>query len=166
MSKGKKYSDEIKEKAYARYGAGEAVGEISKALKVPYSTIKNWIKNKPPDNLDSLRDEAKKKFVERAGRIIDKGMELLEMRFDTAIEKEKELISMIDEIYSADGEIVSDNAKAEVVRKLRDLLVYDPKTIAVALATVYDKKDRAEERASHQDEDGGVIIMPEVKEKE
>ena len=165
MARSEKYSTEIKEKAYARYLAGESIGRISKDLKVPESTVRRWIKKKPADKLDGIREEHQKKFIERANRIIDKGMELLEQRFQNALEKEKELLLIIEEIGKSGDEVISDKSKAEVINKLRELLVYDPKTIAVAICTVYDKRAKSEERSEDKAE-GGVIFIPEKKKEE
>ena len=164
MARGAKYSDEIKEKAFARFYAGDAVAEIAKDLKVPRSTVSGWVKKSPQDNLSDLREKHRKEFIERANRIIDKGMRLLEERFEKALSKEEEINLIIDEIARSGEDVISDKAKVDIIRKLRELLVYDPKAIAVAIGTVYDKRDRSEARAEEKDA-GGVVFIPQKKEE-
>ncbi len=165
MSRGEKYSDEIKEKAYARYASGESVGEISKKLKVPDSTLRGWFRKMSQDGLSDIREEKQKSFIDRANKVIDKGMELLEKRFENALSKEQEINDIIEEIAKSDEEIISDKAKSDVIKKLRELQVYDLKGIAVVIGTVYDRRDKSEER-SEKNEGGGVVFMPEKKKEE
>ena len=160
-----KYSDEVKEKAYARYSSGESVGEISKKLGVPDSTLRGWFKKMADDGLASTREEKQKAFIDRANRVIDKGMELLEKRFDGAISQEQQIREVIEEIAKSSEEIISDKAKADVIKKLRELQVYDLKGIAVVIGTVYDRRDKSEER-SDKKEGGGVIFIPNKLEEE
>lgn len=165
MGRGEKYPDEVKEKAYARYLSGENVGEIAKKLGIAYSTVNGWIKKMPKDEISDVREKHQKAFCDRANRVIEKGMELLEKRFENAISKEKELLLIIDEIAKSGDDIISDKVKAEIIRKLRELVVYDPKSIAVAIGTVFDRRAKAEER-SEENKGGGVVMMPEKKKEE
>lgn len=44
MARGQKYSDEIKEQAFALLAVNNNVREIARKLKVPYTTLKGWEK--------------------------------------------------------------------------------------------------------------------------
>ena len=86
--RGKKYSDEIKEQAYLLYATNGSAAETGKALGVPANTISTWIKKKPPDKFDEVRDKKKLEFVEKASEIIDIALNRLEAELtneDTAI---------------------------------------------------------------------------------
>lgn len=85
--RGKKYSDEIKEKAYLLYATCGSYKEVSNALKaegidVAPNTICGWIKDKPSDELDELRREKTKELIEgfsdKAAGIIELALERLE----------------------------------------------------------------------------------------
>lgn len=78
--RGKKYSDDIKEKAYALYATNGSFAETGKELGVPANTVSTWIKNKPPDEFDELRAEKKRGFIEKADEIIDIALEKLKER--------------------------------------------------------------------------------------
>lgn len=80
--RGKKYSDDVKEKAYALYAVNGSYTETSKVLGIPYNTISGWIKNKPPDKFDKLRDEKKRDFIEQASEIIDIALDKLKKELE------------------------------------------------------------------------------------
>lgn len=78
--KGKKFGEDIKEKAYALYAYNGSFAETGKALGVAKSTVKKWIDDKKeadPDGYDELRYAAKKDFIEKATDIIDSAMDRL-----------------------------------------------------------------------------------------
>lgn len=75
--KGRKYSDEVKEKAYAMYAVCGNYEEVSRQIGVPANTIIGWVKNKPPDGYEELRDQKRKEFINSASEIIEIAMERL-----------------------------------------------------------------------------------------
>ena len=77
MAKGKQYGEDIKERAYALYAASGNMAEVARTLGVARSCIHRWLKEKPPDELDELRTEKKKEFIEVASDIIRSAMERL-----------------------------------------------------------------------------------------
>lgn len=162
MAKGKKSTDEIKERAFAEYAVCGNYKEVAKKLKVPYSTVRGWIKSKPPDELDNLRNEKKKEFIEGANEFIKNGVALMNRRVKTAIEKECELEKIIDEIYRLDPREVPEQVKQLAVSKLRTLQVQDIKSIAVAVGTMYDKRALAE-GSQEAEKQGGIIFLPQVE---
>jgi hypothetical protein len=91
-----------------------------------------------------LRDETKESFADSAKSIIDKGMTLLERRFDRALEHEDELDLMIDEIVNTHKTQLSQQEKTALISKLRALQLQDVKAITTAIGTLYDKKALAE----------------------
>ena len=157
--RGKKYSDEIKEQAYALYAVSGNIAEVSKAIGVPANTISTWIKNKPPDKFDELRDEKKRDFIKQASEIIDKGMILLDQRFERALEHEHELDLIIDQVFTADKDEISQKEKERLVQKIRALQLYDVKAITTAIGTLYDK--RALAKGESTDNMSVQIKLPE-----
>ena len=81
MARGKKYPDEIKEKAYLMYATSGNIEEVSRALSVPASTISGWIKAKArdsPDEFEELRNEKKQDFIARSSELIDLAFDKLQ----------------------------------------------------------------------------------------
>lgn len=143
MARGKKYSDELKEKAYFMYATSGNINEVSKELNVPYATVAGWIKAKArdaPDEFDKLRDEKKKDFIEKSSDIIDKGLGILDRRFDRALNQETELDMIIDEIASSDNDEISPKQKENLIRKIKALELPDVKALTTAIGTLYDKR--------------------------
>jgi uncharacterized protein YdaT len=139
--RGKKYSDEVKEKAYALYAINGNYEETSRALGVPANTIAGWIKNKPPDEFEKLRAENKQRFIDQAGKLIDKGMTLLDRRFTRAIEHENEINALIDVVFDSE---ISQKEKEKVARKLSELQLQNIRDITTAVGTLYDKRALAQ----------------------
>lgn len=166
MARGKKYSDEIKEKAYFMYATSGNINEVSKELNVPYATIAGWIKAKArdaPDEFDKLRDEKKKDFIEQSSSIIDKGLSILNRRFDRALNQEIELDMLIDEIASSDNDEISPKQKENLIRKIKSLELPDVKALTTAIGTLYDKRALAKGENANI-ENHGIVLMPMVME--
>ena len=140
MARGQKYPDEIKEKAFLLYATCGNYNEVSRQLCVPYATVKGWIDGKKPDELDKLREEKKRGFIDKASDIIDKGLRLLNRRLDRAIEHENDLDKLIDEIYRTGKEELSQEEKNRLVSKIRSLQIQNMRDITTAIGTLYDKR--------------------------
>lgn len=141
MARGKKYPDDIKEKAYLAYATCGNINEVARQLGVPYATVAGWIdkkKGSEPDEFEALRQEKKKDFIERSSDVIDKAMSLLDRRFTRALEKEYELDMLIDEIFKP--EEISQKEKEKLVQKIRALQLQDVRAITTAVGTLYDKR--------------------------
>lgn len=75
--RGRKYSDEVKEKAYALYAICGNYEEVSRQIGVPSNTIIGWVKDKPPDGYEELRDQKRREFIDSASEIIELAIERL-----------------------------------------------------------------------------------------
>ena len=106
--RGKKYSDETKEKAFALYAVSGNIAEVSKAINVPANTISTWIKNKPPDKFDELRDEKKRDFIEKASEIIDIALARLQNELE---DSEKDI--PVNQLTTAIGTLYDKRALAK-----------------------------------------------------
>lgn len=148
MSRGKKYSDEIKELAYALFAVNGSKQETARqieektGIRVAPNTITEWINKKPPDGYDELRAEKKRGFIESANTIIDKGMQIMDRRFTRALEQEEEIDGLIGIVSDADD--VSDKEKNDIARKLSALQLHDIKALTTAIGTLYDKRALAQ----------------------
>ena len=164
MPRGKKYTDEIKEKAFALYASTGNINEVARELNVPRSTVKGWIDAKPKDAVDKVREENKIACARIAGRTAEKLLKLLEHRADTALKNEEAIETLISEIYKSPSDEVPDSVKKNVVDKLRKIQVQSIKDIAIAMGTAYDKYMIMTESIGEKDEsETGVIVLPEIK---
>ena len=70
MAQGKKYDQDVIEKAYALLGAGNTISFVSKKLGIPYSTISGW--KKQPSNADREEDLVKLREKKKNQQLVDK----------------------------------------------------------------------------------------------
>ena len=92
-----KYTAADREQAIMLYKTLRSQRKVAKAMNIPLSTIGSWLRSLPADGLDDLREEKRREAVEAAAeavkqaeldfvdtttRIMDKGLELLEMMLD------------------------------------------------------------------------------------
>ncbi len=92
-----KYTDKDKEKVIMVYASVGSMRETARQTGVPEATVRSWLKNRPADGLDGLREKKRREavdaaaeevkqaeldFVDTATRIMDKGLELLEKMLD------------------------------------------------------------------------------------
>lgn len=132
-------------KIMASYAVTGNFKQTSRDLNIPYTTARDaYMEHKDDPEFVKLRDETKESFADSAKSIIDKGMTLLERRFDRALEHEDELDLMIDEIVNTHKTQLSQQEKTALISKLRALQLQDVKAITTAIGTLYDKKALAE----------------------
>lgn len=145
MAQGKKISPETVYQIMASYAVTGNFKQTSRDLNIPYTTVREtWLDNKDNPDFVKLSDETKDHFADSAKSIIDKGLALLERRFDRALEHEEELDLMIEEIIDTNKTQLSQQEKTALISKLRALQLQDVKAITTAIGTLYDKKTLAE----------------------
>lgn len=129
----------------ASYAVTGNFKQTSRDLDIPYTTVREtYMENKDNPDFVKLSDETKESFAESAKSIIDKGMLLLERRFDRALEHEEELDVMIDEIANTPTTSLSQQEKTQLIAKLRALQLQDTRAVTTAIGTLFDKKALAE----------------------
>lgn len=172
MAQGKKYNDDIKEKAFALLACNNNAMDVAKQLGLKYTTVKTWekkyleqskelaekrarggdsyevTKSESEFDLEKLRNENKKKFVNDAWRLIDKTKTLLERRLDRAIESEDELDRLVEEICRLDNKDLTYEQRKALYSKIKSLKLEQAKELAVVLGTLYDKQALANKEAT------------------
>ena len=89
MARGKKTSPEVIYQVMTSYAITRNMNETSKALNMPYSTVKDIIdSNIDKDEFKKLREEKENEFSEKASRIIDLLLERVE---NEVLDDEKEI---------------------------------------------------------------------------
>lgn len=89
MARGKKTSPEIIYQVMTSYAITRNMNETSRALNMPYSTVKDIVDgNIDKDEFKKLREEKENEFSEKASRIIDLLLERVE---NEVLDGEKEI---------------------------------------------------------------------------
>lgn len=130
--KGKKYSPEIVEQALALLAIDDNVADVAKQLNLPESTIREWAKQSK-DDLDAIRNQKKREFVNNAWRIIEKANKLLEKKLDVALKNQGELDELLAKMR---GEL--DYKK--LAEKVKAIKIDNLSSLTTAIGTLYDKQ--------------------------
>lgn len=145
MARGQKTPEETVYKVMASYAVTNNYSETARQLQLPTATVRSIVKAKENDEqFVKLQEEKKLEFSKAASDIIDKGLLLLNRRFDRAIEQEEMLDMFIQEIAKTNKLQLSQQEKSILITKLRGLQLYDVKAITTAIGTLYDKRALAE----------------------
>ncbi len=138
MPRGVKTTNAMKAKIMTSYALTNSYNATAKELKISDSTVKSVIENNK-EEFEKIQEQKKELFQDKANVIIDKALELLKRRFDTALENEAELDEMISIIMSADKEEMDYQEKLSVVKKIGKLQLNSLSEITTSLGTLFDK---------------------------
>ncbi len=139
--KGKKTDPATVIRVMVSWSITDNYSQTARDLDVPVNTVRDIVKAcKDLPEFVKLRKQKREEFVEQATRIISKGQELIERRLDRALEKEDEIDELIDTVFDADKEDISDTDKQAIAKKLRSLQLQDIKALATVIGTEYDKR--------------------------
>lgn len=145
VSRGKKTTPEKIYEIIASYAVTNNYKQTSRDTGVPVSTVKKIVDEHIAEpEFEKLCNETKEGFADSATKIIDKGLILLERRFNRAMMQEAELDMFIQEIAETSKLQLSQQEKSILITKLRGLQLYDVKAITTAIGTLYDKRALAE----------------------
>lgn len=164
MAKGKKYNDDIKEKAFALLAVNNSLSYVAEQLGLPRSTVKSWkesydkkAEESGEDTIAKLRQKKKEEFVEDAWGLIGKIRTLLERRLDRAIGSEDVLDELVKEITELDNKQLTDAQRKALYSKMHSIKVESVKELAIVLGTLYDKQALANKEATSIVE-GNVVV--------
>ena len=138
MARGVKTDNKTKAKIMTSYALTNSYNATAKELKISDSTVKKIIEENK-EEFGKIREQKKELFQDKANVIIDKALELLKRRYDTALENEAELDEMISIIMSADKEKMDYQEKLNVVKKIGKLQLNSLSEITTSLGTLFDK---------------------------
>ncbi len=155
MAKGQKYNDDIKEKAYALLAVNNSVSYVARELGLPRSTVKSWkevydrdAEKNGEDTIAKLRQKKKEDFVEDAWNLIGKIKTLLERRIDRAIDSEKEIDALVEEITKLEHRQLNETQRKALYSRIMAIKVESVKELAIVLGTLYDKQALANKEAT------------------
>ena len=173
MARGKKYNDDIKEKAFALLAVSNNVQYVADELGLKYSTVKTWEKqflakskeldekqgenpegggetltNSDELDLVKLRKKKKEEFVNDSWSLIGKIKTLLERRLDRAIGSEDVIDELLDEILQLDHKDLTEPQRKALYSRIAAIKIENVKELAVVLGTLYDKQALANKEAT------------------
>lgn len=142
--RGKKYNDDIKEKAIALLATNNNISEIARQLDIKQNTLRTWKKKLEEEPTEEskkfvkLREEKKKSFIDKAWKIIEQAQDLLERRIERALSSEEDLDNLLSEVLRTEG-LTNDDRKA-LYKKMSAIKIEDIGKLTTALGTLYDKQ--------------------------
>ena len=141
MAQGKKTTPDVIYKIMTTWITNRNYRETARILELPYSTVKEIVqKNKDKDEFIKLCSQKEREFADKASEIIDKGLLLLNKRLDRAMNEEEHFDLLIDEIFSADRDEISQDEKNRLVAKIKQMQLQNIKDITTAIGTLFDKR--------------------------
>jgi len=142
MARGQKYSEEIRERAFALIAAGESCSAVARTLGIPRTTLKGWQDSQSTEEKESreeLHRRHKERFAEDAWQTIHFGNEILTRRFERAARNEREMDRLL-EAFLASAETLSAEQLKALLKKFGELQLMDVGKVAVVMGTLYDKQ--------------------------
>lgn len=153
MARGKKLKPQQIYDIMSSWAVTDNFSETSRELGYAVSTVEFVVKkNKDKDEFVKLREQKRADFSARAGKIIDKGLRVLDRQLSRAIDMENEIDTLIDEVYEVDEDVMSDREKNDTVKKLSRLKLEDIRALTTAIGTLYDKKALTDGKATSNTE--------------
>ena len=138
MAKGVKTDNKTKAKIRASYALTNSYNATANELNKSPHTIKKVIEEEP-EEFAKICIQKKESFAEQAQSIIDKAMELLQRRYDKALQKEKELEEMMETISKTSKDDVDYQEKISAIKKLSKIELNNLAEITTSMGTIYDK---------------------------
>ena len=142
MAKGVKTNNEKIAEIISSYALTNSYNATAKEVGVSNNTVKRIIqsqKKNNPEELAKVVNEKKELFQDKANRIIDKSLELIEKRIDTASTNQEELEEIIQMVWEQDKEELNETQKKSIVNKISKMQLNSLSELTTALGTLYDK---------------------------
>jgi len=166
LPRGQKTPPEVVHQIMASWVVTNNFLQTSRDLGLPFSTVKKIVyDNKDKPEFIKLREKQMEEFSSKASEIIQKGLMLLNRRFDRAITSEEELDDLIEEVYFKDKDEMTYPEKQSLIAKIKSLQLQDIKAITTAIGTLYDKKALADGKPTEKVEiigDDKLEILAEL----
>jgi bacterioferritin-associated ferredoxin len=169
MAKGKKLDNKKIAEIITSYALTNNYKATAKVCGVCANSVKNVVnkqKKNNPKEYAKVCTEKKELFSVRANKIIDKSLELLNRRFDTALNEEKEIEELINVAMSGEsesGKPLTYQEKLTIAKKLSRLQINSLSEITTSMGTLYDKM-RLDKGETTQNNSIVVKMTDEVKE--
>lgn len=154
---GSKYSEEQREQALGMVAGGFSAAKTGRLLGIPASTVSDWVRRASEDDEDfqAARREERAKMVNRAFKIVGKGMHGIEKQVTASVREKSEIDKVILRILTS-PEIDEATAKmmAKIVREYSGVSLGD---LTRATKTALDIHDQLE--SGMQEGDGQAVLV-------
>lgn len=142
MPRGVKTDNKKIAEIMASYALTNSYNKTAKECKVSDSTVKKIILSNQ-EEFGKVQEQKKEEFSTRANRIVDKSLELLERRFDTALNNQDEIEELINIIFEENDpdsdKRLTQKEKVDIARKLSRLELNSLSEITTSMGTLIDK---------------------------
>ena len=150
MAQGKKYNDDIKEKARALLAVNNSTSFVARELGLPTSTITSWKKQFEAEEGDEsfakLRQKKKEEFVRQAWNDIDLASSILHRRLERAANEEEKLDDLLAKVVLDPN--VSVEEKKAFIAQIVSIKLMDVSKVCTAIGLLYDKQALASKEAT------------------
>ena len=140
MAQGKKYPQEVKEKALALLAVNTNVSAVARELGLPRSTIVTWQQEAQNDeDFGKLREQKKEEFINGAWDIVMRAQRLITKRIDRAEKAEAELDRLLDEVDCLPVTMLSNEERRAIAKRIMELKLDDIGKLGTVMGTMFDK---------------------------
>lgn len=144
MARGVKIDNKKIAEVVTSYALTNSYNATAKETGVCASSVKNIILKQKKENNDEfvkVCEQKKEEFYDKANRIVDKALKLIESRYDKALEHELELQELIDEVIAADEEEfdIRYQEKIAIAKKIGKIQLNSLSEITTSMGTLFDK---------------------------
>lgn len=135
MATGNTTDDKKREKIKALLSTGIAKNQVAKQVGCSWATV-DKISKEEPDEIESMREDKRIKFIDRLWNSMDEALKLADKRISLAIDANHKL----DEISDMVGDSELDEKKAYELQRAIDNITNVPLgQISTFIGTIYDK---------------------------
>ena len=151
MKDRKKYSDELKEQAYAML-VTNSMRYVSRELNIPVGTLAGWKKERDAkaieqgtDTIEQLRAKKKEEFVHKAWGIIGDALDVAHIRIARAKNIEDN-IDIVAEELKKNAKVIEEQsgigwfALLNLIKDLKETKNFKLSEITTLVGTLYDKQ--------------------------
>lgn len=142
MARGTKIDNKKIAEVVASYALTNNYSKTAKETGVCANSVKNIIAKQKTENVEEFEkvcEEKKELFSSRANRIINKSLDLIEDRIDTARENQMELEKIIQMVWEQDKKELNETQKKAIVNKIAKMQLNSLSELTTAMGTLYDK---------------------------
>ena len=142
MARGSKIDNKKIAEIVASYALTNNYSKTARATGVCANSVKNIIekqKNENTEEYEKVCEEKKELFSSRANRIINKSLDLIEERIDTAKKNQDELEEIIQMVWEQDKKDLNETQKKAIVNKIAKMQLNSLSELTTAMGTLYDK---------------------------
>lgn len=138
MARGVKIDNQKIQEVMASYALTNSYNATAKECGVSDKTVKKIIEERS-EEFAKVSEEKKELFSNRANRIINKSLDLIEDRIDTARANQDELEEIIQMVWEQDKKELNETQKKAIVSKIARMQLNSLSELTTAMGTLYDK---------------------------